>query len=92
MTSLELVNCCSYSVIRTRIEKNLLEKYNSGQVVSDDYASLLMEFVPFGSFLLCLFDKTYGAEEANDTISILIVQEVVQNSFKDDSKSEVQKW
>ena len=79
-------------MIRTRIEKNLPEKYNSSQAVSDDYVALLMEFVPFGSFLLCLFDKKYDAEEATDTISILIVQEVVQNSFKDGSIAELQKW
>ena len=36
--------------------------------------------------------KKYGVEGATDTISMLIVQEVVQNSFKDDSKEVLQKW
>ncbi len=83
--------CVSYSVIRTRIAKNLLERYNNSQAVSDDCTALLIEFVSFDSFLLCDLEKKNGVEGSTDTIS-MVVQEVVQNSFKDISKEELQKW
>jgi hypothetical protein len=43
-------------------------------------AALLLQFVPFGSFLLHHVDKKYGVEEATDAISMLIAHDVTRNS------------
>jgi hypothetical protein len=54
----ELVNKYSYTAVRARIEQYLTAKAESGDpTVSDDYAALLLQFVPFGSFLLYHFKK-----------------------------------
>jgi hypothetical protein len=87
----ELINKYSYTATRTRIEQYVTAKTDSDDPVSDEYTALLLQFVPFGSFLLHHLDKKYGVEEATDAISILIVHDVARNSFKDDSKSELQK-
>ena len=88
----ELVNKYSYTALRARIEQYLTAKSDSGDPVSDDYAALLLQFVPFGSFLLHHLDKKYGVEEATDAISMLIAHDVARNSFKDGSTAELQKW
>ena len=88
----ELVNKYSYTAVRARIEQYLTAKSDSGDPVSDDYAALLLQFVPFGSFLLHHLDKKYGVEEATDAISMLIAHDVARNSFKDGSTGELQKW
>ena len=48
----DIVNKYSYTAVRSRIEKDLQDKAESREAVSDDYAALLLQFVPFGSFLL----------------------------------------
>ena len=88
----ELVNKYSYTAVRARIEQYVTSKSDSEDPVSDDYAALLLQFVPFGSFLLHHLDKKYGVEEATDAISMLIAHDVARNSFKDGSKAELQKW
>jgi len=88
----ELINKYSYTAVRARIEQYVTVKTDSGDPVSDEYAALLLQFVPFGSFLLHHLDKKYGVEEATDAISMLIAHDVARNSFKDGSKAELQKW
>ena len=88
----ELVNKYSYSAVRVTMEQFLKTASESGNPVSDDYAALLVQFVPFGSFLLYHLDKKYGVEEATDAISMLIAHDDARNSFKDGSKAELQKW
>jgi hypothetical protein len=88
----ELINNYSYTATRARIEQYVTAKTDSGDPVSDEYAALLLQFVPFGSFLLHHLDKKYGVEEATDAISMLIAHDVARNSFKDGSKAELQKW
>jgi hypothetical protein len=64
----------------------LTAKSDRGDPVSDEYAALLLQFVPFVSFLLHHLDKKYGVEEeATDAISMLIAHDVARNSFKDGS-------
>ena len=53
----ELVNKYSYTAVRARIEQYVTSKSDSDDPVSDDYAALLVQFVPFGSFLLYHLDK-----------------------------------
>jgi hypothetical protein len=62
------VNKYFYTVVRTRIEQYLTTKSDSDDPVLDDYATLLLQFVPFGSLLLHHLDKKYGVEESNDAI------------------------
>jgi len=88
----ELINKYSYTAVRARIEQYVTSKSDSDDPVSDDYAALMVQFVPFGSFLLHHLDKKYGVEEATDAISMLIAHDVARNSFKDGSKAELQKW
>jgi hypothetical protein len=59
--------------------------------VSDDYAALLLQFVPFGSLLIHHLDKKYCVEESTDAISMIITHDVSRNSFKDGSKAELEK-
>jgi hypothetical protein len=89
---MELINKYSYTAVRARIEQYVTSKSDSDDPVSGDYAALLVQFVPFGSFLLHHLDKKYGVEEATDAISMLIAHDVARNSFKDGSKAELQKW
>jgi hypothetical protein len=51
------------------MEQFLKTASESGNPVSDDYAALLVQFVPFGSFLLYHLDKKYGVENGA-TISV----------------------
>ena len=88
----ELVNKYSYSAARGTMEQFLKTASESGNSISDDYAALLVQFVPFGSFLLYHLDKKYGVEEATDAISMLIAHDDARNSFKDGSKADLQKW
>jgi len=88
----ELVYKYSYSAARVTMEQFLKTASESGNSISDDYAALLVQFVPFGSFLLYHLDKKYGVEEATDAISMLIAHDDARNSFKDGSKADLQKW
>ena len=66
----ELVNKYSYSAARGTMEQFLKTASESGNSISDDYAALLVQFVPFGSFLLYHLDKKYGVEEDLSLIHI----------------------
>ena len=85
----ELVAKYSYVSFQTHLQNNVRDYV---EAITTEDVTHLYTFAPFDSFLLRALEMKHGKEEPTDVISMFLEVEKARKSFKDGTKTELQKF